>query len=484
MGAFPRCDYFDLDENDSDGDDNENEEGSQHSGRVRRRSALHELCLQCGEVENDEDDDDDEESQSTGDANEKNEEIYDLARQIIRASHRSINRSSWEHRHGYTRNNSLLTLYVGDQTPLHILCSSRKVDLGMISIIFGSVSPPPEREMATIELPTIIELLTSKSRLGCTPLHYLVENRSCSPETLEKILRFSESMVNLDTTTSSKQEACLRQNHKTLDEAFLTCDYDGETPLHWALESKVSPEHFRVLLKYGGTGALWCANMSDDFPFDQFARSCEEDLLVAGDEESTEEENFRHFVAMLSVVERALEDTTDSDGKGGYPHTAMPLHKLASSIHFPCPTYLFKLALRYHRTDLTTCDNSPRGLHPLHLALLAPRNQSWDQMLPMDGEPLQVARATNESHILALLEQHPECANLYSKEGRSSLHYAVKSHNSVEIIRTLLKIYPRALSSADPITGFYPFALAAEDENSTLEVVYELCRSCPSVLTS
>ena len=497
VGAFPRCDYYELDNehDDNEGDDNDNNndngdtlelnddaDNSQPSGMLRRRSALHELCRQCAEVEN--------HNQNERDNHDSDkDEIYELARQIIRVSHCCVNRGDWGHRHGYdTRNNaSLLTLYVADQTPLHILCSAEHVDFEMISIFLESVSPSisdqgceEDNSRATIQLPCILELLTSKSRLGCTPLHYLVENRSCSAETLDKILGFtSESMVsaNVQTISMNKKEAHLKA-------AFLTTDYDCETPIHWALAAQVSPEHFRIILKYGGTDALWCVSMLGEFPFHQFAGSCEEDLLVTGDESATEEKNFRHFLALLSVIDRNYfrGNNTKNEGTSGYSVISL----LASSLYFPCPTYLFKLALRYHEKHLTICDNNkPTGLMPLHLALSASQNSEWRHMLTYfwQEEALQVARETNESHICMILKQKPECANLYSKEGRLPLHYAVASQISIDIIQTLLKICPAALSSLDPITGLYPCSLAAEESNNSLDVVFLLARSCPSVLT-
>ena len=503
VGAFPRCDYYELDNehDDNEGNDdnngnndddnlenNDDADNSQHSGRLQRRSALHELCRQCAEVEN--------HYQNMRDNHESDsqviivkDQIYELARQIIRVSHCSVSRGDWDHRHGYdTRNNtSLLTLYVADLTCLHILCSAQHVDFKMISIFLESVSTPmsdqsceEDNTRVTIELPSILELLTIKNRLGSTPLHYLVENRSCSAETLDGILGFASEFVarmNIETMdTPIKKEAHLK-------EAFLTTDHDCETPIHWALESKVPSEYFRIILKYGGTDALWCVSLMGEFPFHQFARSCEEDLLVTGDETATEEENFRHFVALLAVIDEqiALEDNAESEGKSGYSAISL----LASSLYFPCPTYLFKLALRYHENDLTTCDkNKPTGLMPLHLALSASQNNTWKHMLTYfwQEEALQVARATNESNVSMILKQKPECANMYSKEGRLPLHYAVTSQISIDIIQTLLKIYPAALSSLDPITGLYPWSLAAAESNNSLDVVFLLARSCPSVL--
>jgi len=472
VGAFPRHDYYDLNYENIENDGDEDMEGSQPSAGTRRRSALHELCHQCKTITFDDANDSEEDKMRIS---REKAEIYNLARNILRASHCSENRNSWGHRFGHSLNNSLLTMYVADQTPLHILCAQSNVDIQMISILLEAVSLPSERRKATIRLPHLTSLFTSRSRHGCNPLHYLVG--SCSADEMEELFSLMESMLKDEFNSLSVAREALKA-------AFLTFDSDMESPLHWALHEKMCAARFRILLKYSGIGALFEPNLSDEFPFDQFSRSCEEDLLVTQNEEveRTEADNFRQFVELLSVVMETSYHEEEKAGRGKIhpnkdspPPQIQPLHHLASYDYFPCPAYMFQLALRYHGDDIMVCDNSLRGRSPLHLALSAP--QSTSRFL-MRGHP--IARSMNEANIAMLLEHDPNCATLYSREGRAPLHYAVESQSSIENIRTLLKIYPAALSVRDPLTDLHPMALAAVGENNTLDVIFELGRLEPS----
>jgi ankyrin repeat protein len=402
--------------------------------------------------------------------------MYELARLILRASHCSENRNDWEKRNYRWLDQSVLTLYEGDQTPLHIMCS-QTVDLGMVQIIYESIFEDSltKKQNAAIQLPAMLDLLTSKNRLGCTPLHYLAENRSCPISTLEKLLSFT------------MQSNCPREHEKdsqfTLKEAMLVADDDKETPLHWALSAQVSAKHFQLLIEHGGKDALWCTNNFAEFPFDLFARSCQEDLLVSDDESDSQAQHFKLFEKYLSIVEdRSDINHQETDKEKICSKQWLPLHRMASSLNFPCPWYLFELGLKYYGSDLSLHDDE--GMLPIHLALSARRRLRARKILAEDAETSKIFSFSTETLILKILEHHKESATTASSDGRQPLHFAVESQAGSTVIDALLSMFPGALSIVDPWSGLYPFALAAVGDNNSLDVVFHLIRSCPSILAA
>jgi hypothetical protein len=95
------------------------------------------------------------------------------------------------------------------------------------------------------------------------------------------------------------------------------------------------------------------------------------------------------------------------------------------------------------------------------------------------------------SIIKILLEAHPDAAAVKNNQGRYPLHLALASGKTWDGgIRELVTSYPDAVREADPVTGLFPFHLAATvNEVSTvqsvhvqrLNVIYEMLRTDPVV---
>ena len=485
LNAYADYDYIQIG---SHNEDNEEEahQGNETQRDSQRRSALHELCRQISKF----DDNIHETVDNSSETDEKNE-IYELARIILRASHRSINRKNWTTAiHSGSAETSILELYEGEQTPLHILCANT-VDMGMVNVFHESIADPRERRRATILPPYLVHLLQKQNRQGCTPLHYLAENRSCPIESLDRILYLAQqsrpNWLQIDVgeeDTDTCWSSSSSQQQSTINTAMFVEDDDGENPMHWALDCPVSPGHFRKLLSHGGKAPLWRTNIYGEFPMDLYAKSCEEDLHVADDESDINEHNYRTFEQYLSVVDefcqvgagRGLVCETSHD----YKKEMLPLHVMASSVGFPCPPSLFELALRYKTSDLTRHDNTPQGLLPIHLALSAPRLQDNNFGKEDTNCNLKHASFNNETLVFKILEHHSAGARFSSREGRLALHYAAESGLSLLVIEKLLTLFPEALSKADPVTGLMPCLLAAVQDNNSLDVVFLLIRTCPS----
>ncbi|CAB9500433.1 expressed unknown protein [Seminavis robusta] len=474
VGSFSRCDYIHLNNNNDDDNSNDDNDDDSSNGLLQRRGALHELCRICDALNEEEDDSEVDESSSRHFMAEK-QQILQLATDMIRASHGANNRHEWEQpKQEYCFERSILLLYEGDQTPLHILLS-RNVDMQMIAVLLESITL--ERSRATIQVPTVLELLTNQNSLGVTPLHYLANCRSCPVPHLRRILQYA----------AEEQQSTISSSSSLMEEAMCMQDIDDfENPMHWAMSSPVSPKQFGILLEYGGAKALWRLNLGGEFPLHVFANACQSDLLLCDEDEvvATEANNLRAFEEFLKVAMEHLCHPKEEDSMDDKQTRWLPLHHMVSSICFPCPGYMLNIAQREYCSEndaITQYDDN--GLLPLHLALLAPRQSTWRAML--SGEAAKQAATNNNKIICKLLEQSERSSHMVSrKDGRLPLHYAVEANLELGTILELVGKYPGALSLPDPVTGLHPFALAAVKDNACLDVLFELGRLCPTVLES
>jgi hypothetical protein len=128
-----------------------------------------------------------------------------------------------------------------------------------------------------------------------------------------------------------------------------------------------------------------------------------------------------------------------------------------------CPPCVIELALQLYHDHLLEIDHD--GYAPLILAI---------------SHGL-------EGVVNVVLRANPSAASIPNAQGRVPLMLAAASHYSWETtIKSLFAAEPRAISSRDPTTLLYPFAVAAVDESreeaDQLSTIYELLRVDPSVL--
>ena len=70
------------------------------------------------------------------------------------------------------------------------------------------------------------------------------------------------------------------------------------------------------------------------------------------------------------------------------------------------------------------------------------------------------------SHVRKVLEAYPDMAQRTDKDGRLTLHHAVGSSSvPFEAVMDIFKANPKSASVRDPVSGLYPFMLAASNDN-------------------
>ena len=93
-------------------------------------------------------------------------------------------------------------------------------------------------------------------------------------------------------------------------------------------------------------------------------------------------------------------------------------------------------------------------------------------------------------HIQRVLKDHPNLPRMVDGDGRITLHYAAASSSTIqrarpETIEQILKAYPEGASVIDPVTGLYPFMLAAgNDEARSVSSSFSLLIANPSLVMS
>ena len=108
------------------------------------------------------------------------------------------------------------------------------------------------------------------------------------------------------------------------------------------------------------------------------------------------------------------------------------------------------------------------------------------------NNPLREDRTRDPSlHIQQILKDHPNLPRMVDGDGRITLHYAAASSSSLdnaerarpESIDHILKAYPEGASARDPVTGLYPFMLAAgNDTENSVSTAYSLLLVNPSLV--
>jgi hypothetical protein len=249
---------------------------------------------------------------------------------------------------------------------------------------------------------------------------------------------------------------------------------DGELALHWAVRLTTPNPVLALLLQANPETAFW-RDHQNSTPLSllwgrhqtsllQNWRSEREKLLV---------ESNNTWKRILSIF-RAVHEAQNL----GSSENFLPLHIAASR---PCPPCLFPLMVEVYKEQLSTEDI--HGRLPLTIACTSPSaNRSCDVLTKIE---------------LLLREYSPAAKYSNSSPVRYPLHIALASGIIWnEGIHMLLQAFPVALSIRDPVTGLFPFALAAMQENKSsvspentketvdedLTTIYCVLRADPSVL--
>jgi hypothetical protein len=101
-----------------------------------------------------------------------------------------------------------------------------------------------------------------------------------------------------------------------------------------------------------------------------------------------------------------------------------------------------------------------------------------------------------QAFVVRLIDTQPEQCKQKCRSGRLPLHYVLDHHTAAldgsgtksyalqnarhAIVEKLVEQHPESLDQRDPLTGFYPFMMAAKDQNLSLDTVFSLLRRSPA----
>lgn len=261
----------------------------------------------------------------------------------------------------------------------------------------------------------------------------------------------------------------------------------GQTPLHRALSSlKCSPNVIKILLSHHDTGdatlpasvsALW--EHYKNFPsLDWIEENCSHvnDANVATKPNTMalnhwDSERFPWLLPEPQAQAQSLgilwESTELVLSKIALNHDGL-VHACVSTTD--CPLFPIQLVIRLYPEQLLQQDEN--GCTPLVLA---------------------ICNACSGDVVNSVLRANSAAASVLDSQGRLPLCLAVASgHYSYhDTLCRLFAAEPSALTTRDPVTSLFPFALAAlpttiteqtDDDEAQLSRIYELLRIDPSVI--
>jgi hypothetical protein len=284
--------------------------------------------------------------------------------------------------------------------------------------------------------PSARSLITSTDTRGSTPLHYLSYSRQCPLSTLQLVMDHCERTSEIDPT--------------------LCQDFDGDTPLHWALDGYISARRIAQLLRHS-KAALRIQNEDGKYPFDQFVANFVYEEWRSHD--SIGRETWEAIQAYLKAIV-GWEEAPGSEW--------LPLHALASS-PFNLPSVFQDIALHYNEGGLSQSDS--KGWLPLHLAC-ARENTAEEE-------------ANDGSRAVVYLKMYPQAAYRPTNDTKQlPVHIAITTQKPWSLISSLLAVYPSSLNISDPYTGLWPFLLAGSKNSDNVTMSYSLLRADPSIMQS
>eukprot|EP00934_Nitzschia_sp_Nitz4_P008976 Nitzschia sp. Nitz4//scaffold29_size155292//30663//33935//NITZ4_002642-RA/size155292-augustus-gene-0.220-mRNA-1//-1//CDS//3329546400//8966//frame0 len=321
-------------------------------------------------------------------------------------------------------------------TPLHSLCYGW-MDSRWLRLLFSTLSSPEAPAGVPIQ-----RLISAPDSNGATPLHYLACSHKCPLSVLRLFMKYCKPM-------SDGWDATLLK------------DDDSDNPLHWAFERGLSPRRIQELLRYSHA-SLSQPNASNCLPFDLFYGSVHleelwEDMDVAdpGLPVQEMEDELRHlFWRRLEAYLRVLPAHHEAPSE-----SMLPIHRVGASLVRMAPMVI-DLALSLHSGDLLSPDST--GRLPLHWAL-----------------------ETSDTVVAScFLEKEPKSAAVADNNGRLPLHTALAQGGVAlyNVVHRLLRENPKSLYIEDPVTGLWPWLLAAVSSNVPLDVCFSLLREDPAMV--
>jgi ankyrin repeat protein len=290
-------------------------------------------------------------------------------------------------------------------------------------------------------------------------------------------------------TIQSFREACIDGEVQTVqsminangEEISRSADYNGWTPLHYVCESSnPSLNIVQLLVSIGGEAAVTAANRYGDTPLHS---ACESD-----------NPSFDIVQLLVSIGgEAAVTAATRSE--------RIPLHCACKSSNPSLDIVQLLVSIggeaavtatdRYGWTPLHCACNSSNPSFPVIEFLLETGGCSnWDEITPfmMRREAtfqetpilhLAIATGAPPNVLRDFIDRFDNCIDVADSNGRYPLHNAIEAGLSWENgIQIIVEHVGEAgiIGNTDPVTGLFPFMLAAAGDAHDLSSVYELLR--------
>ena len=265
---------------------------------------------------------------------------------------------------------------------------------------------------------------------GCTPLHYACQ---CSESTnvLEILIRSNQRALHIQ-------------------------DILGETPLHLACQEKISADFTWIILHFEPRAVFTRNNILDDkSPLDSLMDYFwTEDALCRPQAWN----QWQKLIYMLRAAYHGAIYVSD------YWDRLRCLDFHAALAQTSCPSSVLATIARVNLKDCAKVSDE-YGNYPLHLALASFRNSN-----------------TIDKIISSLLFIYPQAASASNSRGKTALLLALESGKKNCFVEELIHAAPESLNIRDPISGLFPFMIAATEYNSDLDTIYSLLHNAPYVL--
>lgn len=347
------------------------------------------------------------------------------------------------------------------------------------------------------------DLLRMKNSHGATPLHSLIGSDVSTMKTIVNSI-----------------EECSIENHP-----LLIPDSGGELPLHLACDASLDRKMSGMLEVYLGRqgiplalssalddtvfhesnhgqvpiSILLSSYLEDDFDLDEF--ECQNSWFSSGlffvprlqtflsskrtfaDVDSSafrkDSRTYQIFIAefnsLLSAAVRSMETKFTERQRKTWKRPTLTVHMAASIPKYP--TFALQLPLLLNHKSIRQFDENHKI--PLHYAVMC-ASEDHDHCKSNFHDLYWGSGIEHRSIVQYLIEYAPDTTLMRDGDGRLPLHLAVINGTFEGSIQSLLNLNPSQVKDIDPVSGLYPFMLAAS-EGQNVNIIFNLLLLCPTL---
>jgi len=401
-------------------------------------------------------------------------------------------------------------------TPLHYLFEDgfNEFNLSRYVSLIMDFSDEIDKEQSTCSYWN--EILCKRNCFGLTPVHSLADNKNPGLGVVA--------------------EAVIRKSNKQskLAHPLLCADNDGELPIHYVcddtdrdLESMiiflgiVGDENYNYRPTFDSVFCMrndgstpvtvllhtfLCIDYISDDASDSSSRDMFDQFCIDNEWHSSDTHYITSFQHLLSSKRSDIDFSSISAIYGenlwprfkvlllaamksniyhsgmkekNYEITEEALHLAASVQNFPA--FVLQLGVLNDPCGLLHHDQS--GRIPLHYAIISTSIPGLCKYREKSliGH-LWESKKEPRTMVQYILQHAPGSANIQDRCGRLPIHLAINHGCGLESIIAIVTSSPQCIAKPDPITCLMPFMLAAWEDVTSLDVLFFLLQSHPSVM--